>query len=324
MGNPSRVDCDDASEAGHSQVDRAESPMLRHPFDECSRDLQEQHNAFRSNHKPIDAEILGHWWTYLLGGSGPQTVLVLPGVPGRADTAFAYIQALERDYRVICPNYPSSVRSLAGLIEGLIALLARENVTCVHVIGGSYGAMIAGAMIAQHLARGAPALINALILEHPSVPHPGRARFAPLATGLASLLPIQLVRLLVLAVSRQFLHEMATDRRTYWRAYFRCLINGFTRQDYLARLTVLFDYDRSVCLRLSDLADWTGHVLLVEAEADRLIRTQERSIFCVLYPEAEHVAIPGTTHTSSLETPERYLAVCRPCLQQFTAPGWQQ
>jgi pimeloyl-ACP methyl ester carboxylesterase len=98
--------------------------------------------SFRAAHPLQSAEAAGHTWTYIVSGSGAEAILILPGLHGLADAAFHYITALERHYRVITPNYPAEVMTLADMADGLAALLDLEGIEQAHVYGGSFGARV--------------------------------------------------------------------------------------------------------------------------------------------------------------------------------------
>ncbi|NTV63442.1 MAG: hypothetical protein HGA65_07880, partial [Oscillochloris sp.] len=89
-------------------------------------DLDVQLAIFRSTHRPIRATLGGTEWSYIVGGSGKATLLLLPGAPGIAEMAFPYIAAFERRYRVIAPSYPATVGSLTQLLAGIAELVATE------------------------------------------------------------------------------------------------------------------------------------------------------------------------------------------------------
>lgn len=293
-------------------------------YDLASRLLWERFQAFERAYPPTHTLLDGHRWAYRRtdgnadGSESPtpasqrETIVVLPGVPGQAEHSFAYMDALADEYRVLCLSYPASFTRLDALAEGMIALLRHEHVERAHLIGGSYGAMVA-----QEVARRAPGLVSTLILEHPDAPRPARARWlAPLLRTLILCLPISPLHRLILLSCRPHLTQM-TQGRAFWRDRFCHTITHLSRRDCLARLAVLRDYDARE-EQLSGERSLPMPVLLVEAGNDALVSRRERQRIRAHYPSATVITLDGASHVGSLEHPERYVAIFRRFLAQVT------
>lgn len=67
--------------------------------------LDERYAAFRASHPHRTLAHGGRTWRYLAGGAG-DAVLSLTGALGAADLGFQQIESLEKDFRVIAPDYP--------------------------------------------------------------------------------------------------------------------------------------------------------------------------------------------------------------------------
>ena len=153
--------------------------------------LASELEAFRVSHPLRRAEIVGRTWTYIASGSGAETVLILPGVHGLAEAAFHYITALERHYRVITPNYPAEILTLADLADGLAALLDLESIEQAHVYGGSFGALVAQAFVRRHGER-----VLSVILEHSLFPRRRNGALILPLMVMARTLPAQILHML--------------------------------------------------------------------------------------------------------------------------------
>ena len=74
--------------------------------------LTAAHERFWRGHR-IDRRTLdGVEWQYITCGSGDQpdpALVLLPGGPGRAQTSWQYIQALEGSHRILAPSYPDEI-----------------------------------------------------------------------------------------------------------------------------------------------------------------------------------------------------------------------
>ena len=64
-------------------------------------DLRERLRAFRAEYPRQQITLAGTAWTYLLGGQGSETVLILPGGERIGDVAFPLFQQFEREYRCL-------------------------------------------------------------------------------------------------------------------------------------------------------------------------------------------------------------------------------
>ncbi|TWO71140.1 alpha/beta fold hydrolase [Caenimonas sedimenti] len=105
-------------------------------------------------------------------------VVCLHGLGGTSNTWTPVMQALA-GYRVIRPDLPGSGRSAAAggtltiekLVEAVLAVCARLNVSRAHFLGHSMGTIVC-----QHLAAAQPRLVRSLALFGPLIAPPETAR----------------------------------------------------------------------------------------------------------------------------------------------------
>jgi len=259
--------------------------------------------SFRATHPPQSAEAAGHTWTYIVSGSGAEAILILPGLHGLADAAFRYMTALEPHYRVITPNYPAEVMTLAAMAAGLAALLDLEGIEQAHVYGGSFGALVAQAFVRCHGAR-----VLSVILEHTLFPRRRNGALILPLMVMARTLPSQISRMLLDLGVTTFQRQI-THGREFWTAYFHRAIASFSREDILARLSVLKDFYVHGRASLVKLQDWSGRALIVVAEADSLAPPRDCQDLLAHYAGAEVELMPGSSHMGAVAEPERYIAV---------------
>jgi pimeloyl-ACP methyl ester carboxylesterase len=259
--------------------------------------------AFGASHPHQRAEIARRTWTYIASGSGSEAIIILPGAHGLAEAAFRYIIALEPHYRVITPNYPAEVMTLVDMADGLASLMDHEGIQQAHVLGGSFGALVAQALLQRH-----PERVLSVMLEHALFP---RRRVGVLILPLmvmARTLPTTVLHILLRLAVAPFQWQIARGR-AFWNAYFRRAITSFSRQDILARLSVLKDFHGHGRASLAKLKDWSGRVLLVASEPDTLMTPQDRRDLLSHYAEAEVEVLLDSSHMGAVEEPERYIAV---------------
>ena len=252
-------------------------------------EFRASHVARRLTHRGIE-------WRYFVGGRGDQVVLRLSGALGLAEFAFQQIRLFEPRFRVLTPDYPA-VRSLAEMTDGLIAMVDAEGVERVHVIGGSFGGLLA-----QVLVRRAPERVASLVLSHTGAPD-GKRR--GVATAIVAAMPQPLLRGLLKAR----LGRTLDGADTFWRRYFDEAIGEMTKADILSRVRLQAEFGAQRGWSADDLARWPGRVLLMEGEDDPLFPPAARARLRALYPTAEVHRFQGTGHAAAVLKPEEYANV---------------
>ena len=102
--------------------------------------------AFRASYPTSTSTIAvdGVTWEYLATGQGPKTIVFLHGMTGSYDIWWQQIEALRGDYRMIVMTYPA-VGSLEEMEKGVLAILDREGVTNLDVVGQVCGGKVCAA-----------------------------------------------------------------------------------------------------------------------------------------------------------------------------------
>jgi pimeloyl-ACP methyl ester carboxylesterase len=257
-------------------------------------DLDHELALFRATHPVRRVTHRRHEWRYYVAGRG-EAVLLLGGALGVAEFAFQQIRLLEPHFRVLAPDYPP-VASLAELTGGLLSLLDAEHVAEVHVVGGSFGGLLA-----QVLVRQAPRRVTSLVLSHTGAPDGRRRR----AAGLVALLPPPLLR----AALRARLGRTVADADPFWRRYFERAVAGLSRAAISSRIRLQAEFAAHRNYSAHDLGDWPGRILVIEAADDPLFPPAARQRLRDLYPLAQVHEFRGTGHAAALLRPEEYAAV---------------
>src|SRR5262249_11063514 len=120
----------------------------------------ERLKEFRSTHEYKHLLVDGAECEYISCGRGEQTLLLLPGGLSVGESAFPLVTAFEKEYRIIAPSYALSL-TMTGLCDGIAHILETEGVNRAHVLGGSYGGLVA-----QYFVRKYPDKARSLILSH--------------------------------------------------------------------------------------------------------------------------------------------------------------
>jgi pimeloyl-ACP methyl ester carboxylesterase len=265
----------------------------------------EQLEQFRAAHPPKRHMHKGVTWEYIDAGSRVETILLLPGLLGVAEMSFQQVAALEDTYRVIVPSYPASLKTTAGLVEGVGALLEAEGVGRVHVLGGSYGGMMA-----QRLVRRYPERVDRLILSHTGVPEQQRAGRNRRLIFMLRLLPMSWLRNMVGQAARKSLEE-AAETIPFWEAYTDEILARTTKADLLARYQVAADFDATSAFKPQDLQDWPGKILILEGDNDPVAEEDDRQALKALYPQARVHTFHGSGHIASIAKIDEYTTVIK-------------
>lgn len=257
--------------------------------------LEHELAEFRATHAARRLAHRGNDWRYYAAGQGGEAVLLLGGALGLAEFAFQQIRLLEPHFRVLAPDYPP-VASLADLTSGLLSLLDTEHIRAAHVVGGSFGGLLA-----QVLVRRAPERVASLVLSHTGAPDGRRRR----AASVVALLPAPLLR----AALRARLGRTLAAADPFWRRYFERAIGGLSRADILSRVRLQAEFAAEAGYCPEDLTGWSGRVLVLEADDDPLFPPAARQRLRALYPSAQVHQFLGTGHAAALLRPEEYTSV---------------
>ena len=176
-------------------------------------------------------------WSFLDTGAGNETLLLLPGAMGFADTAFPFVLAFAAQMRVISISYPPTVTDGDRLVNGLANLLTARGIDATHVVGGSYSGLVA-----QRLAARCPQHVASLILANTWAPDPARARWFCPAAWLVAHTPGWLLQRVMAGYMDRFLPG-ADPATGFWRGYFADLLPAFTPDLIASRLRAFASLD---------------------------------------------------------------------------------
>lgn len=269
--------------------------------------LAQQLAEFRACFPAAEVRTAGERWRFHRGGTGEETVLWLTGVLGAGEFAFPRALELGRRYRIIAPDYPA-VASLDAMADGLVAILDGERVDRAHVIGGSFGGMIA-----QHLVRRHPARVRSLVLSHTAAPEMSPMSGA-MMRGLR-VLPGWMLR----AMFRRRLRPSFPGEGSFWTRYFDECVARLDAHALRSRLTLGTEFARSR-YTTGDLAAWPGPMLILESDDDPLMSAENRQALRALYPRARIHTFSGAGHAAAILRPSDWVEVVSGFLDAGRSP----
>lgn len=276
-----------------SSPNTAASPAITIP----PTSLDQQFDVFLAAHPRVRRKLAGAEWSYVRAGEGKETILLLGGALGSADFAFQVIGELAPRFRVLAPDYPPA-GTLEEMTDGVAALLDAEGVARAHVVGGSFGGIVA-----QVFARRFPARVASLVLSHTGAPVRGRKRSG--AQRILALLPLPLLR----AMLRKRLRGTLSGADPFWARRFDATVNALTKADIVSRvrLAAQFISPDDAPFRPATIE----RVLILEADDDPLFPEAKRAPLRALYPDARVHTFHGTGHAAAILQPRQYADVIR-------------
>jgi pimeloyl-ACP methyl ester carboxylesterase len=241
-------------------------------------------------------------WQYRVYGDGPQGLLLLPGAVGDGEAYFTLGPLLAGTHTLIAIAYPR-VDALTPLLDGLRYILDRHQIGSTDVLGGSFGGMIAQAFLRRFPQRTRPVVLSA---TGPAKPE--RAASNEKVARRMGRLPIGITRALLRTIVRASLRPVTTDR-AFWRAFYFRAIARLSRDEFVARYALSADVDRHGPPSPAGLEEWTGTVLVLAEDADKIARGDARASLTSLYSRARVHTFPGGGHAISAERRDEWAAV---------------
>ena len=225
--------------------------------------------------------------------------MLLPGALGRPETSFEYIGALASDFRVIAPGYPATTRTMIELADGAAALLGACGVERAHIIGGSFGGLVAQALLARHGEQ-----VGRVVLSDTSPPIPHRALRMRVSAALIRRLPTRVVKGVIGFGVGRYVAALSPTARCFWQGHFHEMVNGLTKSEIEARADAWAEFDRTRWPTVPP-----HEMLVLGAASDRAVSPHA---FLCRFPHAHvHVVASPLGHAASIGDAMAYIAPIR-------------
>jgi pimeloyl-ACP methyl ester carboxylesterase len=258
---------------------------------------------FRTAHAR-ELEVGGQRWRYYRLGSGPALVWLTGGLR-RAALGYGFLELLAHRYTILAPDYPP-LDTFAAFDTGLSAILDAEDVGRYHLVGQSYGGLLAQAYLARR-----PRDVDRLVLSSSGPADYGRA-WLPVeyaAIALVRLLPVPVLkRLLTTGLGTVVTTEPA--QRADWLAALRDTVeHDLTRADLVSHFAVAADIIGTGLVHPGAFAPWPGRVVMLSALNDPTQSGRDVAGYARLFARPVRVISMGHAgHTAALADPPRYAA----------------
>ena len=283
----------------HAQTATQKSATFDQIYEKVPPDQVARLKEFRRTHPYKQLIVGGKTWEYISCGQGEETLLLLPGALSMGESVFPLISAFENEYRVIAPSYALSL-TMTGLCAGLAHILERESLTPAHVVGGSYGGLVA-----QYFVRQCPHQTRSVILSHTFVFTPKLRKPLWIAGKVFPLLPKELfafiLRLRLNKILISPLRAAKHPESEFWRAYLdEAIASELLKEVFIHQNKALLELALQPRLTPDDLKRWTGRILIIESDNDPAITAHERALLRSTYPNAEIQTFSDAGHASSI------------------------
>lgn len=139
----------------------------RNFFKIYSDNIPASHKLHNFRSRPLSfVKVDDNTWQYYSGGQGNKTILFIHGMGGGYDIWWNQIFELEKDYKIITFTLPKQIASLGKTSNGIRAILDKENINKITVVGTSMGGYIA-----QYLVQTMPEKIDKVVFGNTFPPN---------------------------------------------------------------------------------------------------------------------------------------------------------
>ena len=250
---------------------------------------------FRSNNPPKLLTTDGIRWEYLSVGGGDNAILFLHGMAGAYDIWWQQIEALRDQFRIISVTYPS-VDTLAGLRQGILEILAAEEVKHLNIVGTSLGGYLAQYLIAQD-----PNRFRRAVFGNTFPPNDLIARRTRGAEILLRTIPHRLFRTAIRRRTSNCLFP-ASGRSELLKAYLNeGVFRGLTKAVFTVRYRCVIEKFEPI-----EPSAQIIPMLIIEADNDPLVDPTLREHLKRSYPEEQVLAFHNAGHFPYLNLPIQY------------------
>ena len=265
--------------------------------------LSEQFARYRKTHPISRRTVSGHDWSYIVTGSGAQTVVILPGGGGcDPECMFPVVAALEPQYRVIEIGYAPTAKTVKELIEGVRTILDDCGVERCCMLGHSLGGFVERAFVQAY-----PQRVEALIIANSAVYTPGRALLIKMVLPVAFVLPQPVMLSVIRSKFSGLLEKLPEADREFWMGYVNQSEMVQPQSTSLRnQMHCMLDFIRHGWDKPVAVPGWNGRVLIIESSEETGFTLKERQILRTLYPGAKVHIIQGAGHGSFMTHPKEF------------------
>lgn len=250
-------------------------------YKNAPRDRVDELLKFRSTH-PIQYRLIdGMKWDYILSGAGSETVLIMSGSGGTAETAYRTIMNLEKKYRILSLSYPPYTK-MSEFVDGLVKFSDLEGIQHVHFIGTSFGSAVGHVLVRRHRNR-----IDKLILSSCGLYSERILRLTKRFFSLFQFLPYWAISRYKQLIIPKFLTGLEKEEKLFQLAYFsdlRDLQNN--KQMLMSQYHMMVDMCENTSIYDLYKPIESNRVLIIQVKDDTSFDQNEQAALRQTYPNA--------------------------------------
>lgn len=251
--------------------------------------------AFRRDWPLTQVRVDGNTWRYVTSGQRDEAILFLHGMAGSYDIWWQVLDILKERYQVLSLTYPP-VAGLQALARGITAVLAKEHLSQVSVVGSSLGGYLAQYLVARH-----PGKIRRAVFANTFPPNDIIAGNTRLVAKLLPFIPAGLMMYSLRQNTERRLYP-ASGNSEVVRAYLlEQYQGGMSKAQFVARYRCVIEpFDPPKADRLGI------PILILEADNDPLISKKLRAMLQDTYLSATLQCLGNVGHFPYLNEPVLY------------------
>lgn len=251
--------------------------------------------AFRQNNPLQYLEVNKIQWEYIVTGEGEHSLLFLHGLTGSYDIWWQQIEALKENFHIVSVTYPA-IDNLRGLADGILAILDKEGISKVTVIGTSLGGYLAQYLVATY-----PGRIEKAVFSNTFPPNEVLKKQYGILGSLIPYTPEWLIMTVLRVNVSLNLYPAAGNSETLRAFLVEQTYGRMQKEQILARY-------RSVVepFEPPDPGEIGFSVLIIESDNDPLLTPELRQQMKGTYPTATVITLHAAGHFPYLSSPENY------------------
>jgi len=262
-----------------------------YPYDNIvSNSLKE----FRSRPTSV-LEVDGTKWVYYFGGKGDKVILFLHGMGGAYDIWWQQINAFENQYKVLSYTLPEDINNLQDVVKGIQAILKKEQINKINIVGTSMGGYIA-----QYMVKTMPEKIEKAVFSNTFPPNDLQSEKNKTKEILVRLLP----EILINQLAKKSLKEKifpAAENDTLLTAFLPSL--PFSKKGFIGRYEIVID---KFTINPETYKIKKIPKLIIESDNDPLVEEELRTELKNLYKDATVYTFHNKGHFPYINDSEKY------------------
>jgi pimeloyl-ACP methyl ester carboxylesterase len=268
---------------------------------------------FRSTHPTKRQSIDGVEWNYILGGTGTETVLILGGMLGRADTGYKMVMNFEQTYRVLSISYPLH-DEMDAFTDGLIKLLDREGIQRVHFVGTSLGTSVGHVLVRRY-----PDRINRMVLSTFGLCDDKKLKQIKQLIRLLGLLPYWAIKKYFKLGSPKILKGLDESDKQFQLAYLNDLLDiQGDKQTIMSQYRLLLEMFENPSYSINQPIN-NSSILIMQSQDDENWNHNEQEAFRQTYPNAHIQLFEEGGHLREIRDENKHITTVRHFLELESA-----